>query len=116
MQPVLRTAFRSVMALGLFAATALPAHSARSRRLPPPAIPRMEVSRYRDDSAASLERRRLQLVAQERAGRGLPELTPDAELAEAARDHSREMNERGFFDHDSPAAGRRTPTDRYAQV
>jgi uncharacterized protein YkwD len=49
----------------------------------------------------------------ERRERGLQTLTPDPLLTETARAHSREMCDRGYFDHRSPIAEEKTPLDRY---
>lgn len=52
----------------------------------------------------------LELINAERVGAGLRTLVADAALREAARSHSREMFEQGYFAHDSPTSG--TPADR----
>jgi uncharacterized protein YkwD len=59
------------------------------------------------------EWRFLDLLNRERATRHLAELKPDPLLVEVAREHSREMCEKNYFDHVSPTAGERTPMDRY---
>ena len=43
---------------------------------------------------------------------GLPALAIDLNLCEAARDHSTDMEKQGFFSHESPVAGKKTPWDR----
>lgn len=43
---------------------------------------------------------------------GLPMLRIDDKLTLAARDHSQDMVHLGFFAHESPVAGKRTPSDR----
>ncbi len=43
---------------------------------------------------------------------GLRALMLDPKLCEAARDHSKDMAEKGFFAHDSPVPGKKTPWDR----
>lgn len=43
---------------------------------------------------------------------GLNALLIDPNLCEAARDHSNDMQEQGFFAHESPVAGKKTPWDR----
>jgi uncharacterized protein YkwD len=58
----------------------------------------------------------LQLLNRERASRGLVELKPDALLVDVAREHSREMCEKNYFDHVSPTPGRKTPMDRYLRA
>src|SRR5207244_1673179 len=55
------------------------------------------------------ELRFLDLLNRERAARHLTELKPDPLLVEVARQHSREMCEKNYFDHLSPTPGRRTP-------
>lgn len=47
---------------------------------------------------------------------GLNALTLDPKLCEAARNHSKDMEDRGFFAHDSPVPGRETPWKRAAEV
>ena len=54
------------------------------------------------------------MVNEERERRGLTPLTVDPVLTAAARQHSREMFELGYFDHYSPVRGLRSPIDRYA--
>jgi uncharacterized protein YkwD len=56
------------------------------------------------------EQEMLDLVNQERERHGLASLSSDPLLQEAARDHSREMFELGYFGHDSPVSG--SPSDR----
>ena len=43
---------------------------------------------------------------------GLPPLLFDAKLCEAAHGHSKDMLTRGFFAHESPVEGKKTPWDR----
>lgn len=46
---------------------------------------------------------------------GLNACLLDPSLCEAARDHSKDMAEKGFFAHDSPVPGKTTPWDRAAR-
>ena len=62
------------------------------------------------------EVRFLELLNHERGERGLVELKPDALLVEVAREHSREMCDKNYFDHVSPTTGCRTPMDRYLRA
>jgi uncharacterized protein YkwD len=62
------------------------------------------------------EQRFLDLLNQERGRRRLRELTVNPTLIQVARSHSREMSEKGYFDHESPTAGYRTPMDRYLRA
>lgn len=55
--------------------------------------------------AGALEARMLVLLNRDRAAQGLPALTADADLAEVARGHSREMVTAGYFAHLSPTGG-----------
>ena len=50
----------------------------------------------------SAEEKMLELVNEERAERGLPELVMDEELREVAREHSKDMFQRGYFGHQDP--------------
>ena len=43
---------------------------------------------------------------------GLNALVLDPKLCAAARDHSKDMAEKGFFAHESPVPGKKTPWDR----
>jgi len=43
---------------------------------------------------------------------GLSALAIDLKLCAAARDHSKDMKEKGFFAHESPVEGKKTPWDR----
>jgi uncharacterized protein YkwD len=43
---------------------------------------------------------------------GLDALTIDPKLTAAARDHSKDMQEQNFFEHESPLPGKKTPWDR----
>jgi len=56
----------------------------------------------------------VRLANQERAHRNLRQLVVDPVLVAAARQHSREMSDVGYFDHFSPVRGLRSPLDRYA--
>ena len=47
---------------------------------------------------------------------GLGALELDPKLCEAARDHSKDMAEQGFFAHESPVPGKKTPWDRAAKA
>lgn len=47
-----------------------------------------------------------------RIAAGLNALLIDPKLCEAARDHSKDMADLGFFAHDSPVKGKKTPWDR----
>lgn len=69
-----------------------------------------------EDRSPALERQMLQLIDRERQGRGLSSLRPDPILTEAARAHSADMAEKGYFHHVSPTPGRRTPMDRYTRA
>lgn len=60
--------------------------------------------------ATDQEQRVLQLINQERAAKGLRALAWDPILSQAARQHSQNMANRGFFNHVSPDG--RTASDR----
>ncbi|MGC8861174.1 MAG: CAP domain-containing protein [Armatimonadota bacterium] len=59
------------------------------------------------------EQRSIDLVNRERRARGLCVLSVNPLLVQVAREHSREMWEKGYFDHFSPTPGLRTPMERY---
>ena len=65
------------------------------------------------DAIANAEQRLLDLANAERRARGLRALAVNALLVQVAREHSREMWEKRYFDHFSPTPGLRTPMDRY---
>ena len=60
--------------------------------------------------AGTLELNRLRYLL------GLPLLRIDERLGRAARDHSTDMQTLGFFAHESPVEGKRTPGDRAARA
>ncbi len=55
----------------------------------------------------------IDLINEERKQRGLDRLKPHPVLAEVARSHSEDMRDHGFFAHESPLPGKRTPLDRF---
>ncbi|WP_171052349.1 CAP domain-containing protein [Haloterrigena sp. H1] len=63
---------------------------------------------------AAVERGIHEAVNDERTARGLNELAFDTELRDIARDHSRDMAERGYFSHTSPEGD--NFADRYADA
>ncbi len=65
---------------------------------------------------ASEERALITAINAERTTRGLEPLTSDPILTEAARSHSREMGDLGYFDHFSPTPALATPQDRYQKT
>ena len=71
-----------------YARTASPAYAAPVRAAAAAAV-----------AASGEERRLLELVNAERRAQGLGPLELDAELMNAARQHSRDMARQGFFDH-----------------
>ncbi|MBE6910448.1 MAG: sporulation protein [Ruminococcaceae bacterium] len=58
-----------------------------------------------DASERAYEREVVRLVNEERAKAGVAPLTEDGELSRIARLKSRDMRDRGYFDHNSPAYG-----------
>lgn len=54
------------------------------------------------DASSSFEQQVFQLVNQERAKQGLSPLTWNEDLANVARAHSKDMNDRKFMDHTNP--------------
>lgn len=59
------------------------------------------------------EKQLVERVNAERWDRGERVLAINPVLVKAAREHSREMGERSYFDHYSPTPSLRTPVDRY---
>lgn len=78
----------------------------------PPVIqpPQIIVSHIR---LSGNERRLVNLVNAERRSSGLNELKVNPMLVRIAREHSREMCEKDYFDHISPDPDLRTPKARY---
>ena len=62
------------------------------------------------ETRPDLETKMLELVNQERVQRGLPALRADPELTQVAREHSKDMFERGYFAHITPEG--KSPFDR----
>lgn len=62
------------------------------------------------------EQRFIDLTNSERLLRGLNALKMDTQLVEVAREHSKEMADKNYFDHVSPTPGLRTAVDRYLAV
>lgn len=58
----------------------------------------------------------LELCNKERVARGLNRLTLDLTLIKVAREHSAEMRDKSYFNHESPTEGRKTPLDRYLRA
>jgi uncharacterized protein YkwD len=78
---------------------------------PPPAVP-SNIALASTSSMAALERRVFELTNEERRRHGLSLFEPDDVLAEAARGHSMDMMQRGYFDHVTPEGV--TPQQRVA--
>lgn len=66
-----------------------------------------------DARIEKLEVLMLQIVNNERRGRGLSALNPDSRMAGIARAHSAEMRDKKYFAHESPTPGLREPLDRF---
>lgn len=76
----------------------------------PPSMPAAQVSQVQ---LSAQEQQFVDLVNGERWDRGLGVLTANPRLVQVAREHSREMYEKGYFDHISPVPEMRTPMARY---
>ncbi len=62
-----------------------------------------------EEAAGVLDLNRLRLLL------GLNAVAIDVKLCDASRDHSNDMRTLGFFAHESPVAGKKTPWDRAAR-
>lgn len=62
---------------------------------------------------SAYEKKVLELTNQERAKAGVPALKLDVELSKVAREKSRDMQSKGYFDHNSPTYG--SPFDMMKQ-
>ena len=71
------------------------------------------VAAYSAPTMTAVEQRFADLANAERWQRDLNVLTPNPLLVQVAREHSREMCAKSYFDHISPTSGSRTPMDRY---
>lgn len=71
----------------------------------PTAKPSASTGDYTTISVTAQEQKILNLLNQDRANNGLPSLTLDAELSRIARFKSCDMNEKGYFAHESPTYG-----------
>lgn len=65
-----------------------------------------------DDEVPVAEARGIEECNEWRMLVGLSALVIDPKLCAAARDHSKDMQEKGFFAHESPVPGKNTPWDR----
>ena len=65
-----------------------------------------------DDDVPADEARGIEECNRWRLYVGLNALVLDPKLCEASRDHSTDMKEQGFFAHESPVPGKKTPWDR----
>ncbi len=65
------------------------------------------------DKIIAIEQRFIDLTNSERWDQNLRVLAPNPLLTAVARAHSKEMAEKGYFDHVSPTPGQATPLDRY---
>jgi uncharacterized protein YkwD len=83
---------------------------------PPYIAPKPQTPLAKAPSATSEEMQFVQLVNQERMKRGLSRLVVDPLLIQVARDHSAEMRDKAYFNHESPTSGIKTPLDRYLKA
>lgn len=92
-------------------ATVKPAATVRPASAPQASTPNVPNSSpstgdYTTLSATAQEQKMLNLLNQDRARNGLSALPLDSELSAIARAKSREMMEKGYFSHESPAWGK----------
>lgn len=96
------------------------AEAARLAELGTPMTPRdREVFAANEALGATLDReeaRGIHALQRRRVLLGLPAQRIDPKLCDACRTHSRDMVEHGFFAHESPVPGRKTPWDRAAEA
>lgn len=76
-------------------------------------VPDKPVAVVAPASLTVAEQRFVDLINTERWNRELGALSMNPMLVQVARAHSREMYEKGYFDHSSPTPGLVTPMDRY---
>jgi uncharacterized protein YkwD len=101
-------------------ATPAPTMPAAPAAAPTPATPAPVTAKATAAAADAVEtaeeRRFVELVNIERRKRGLNELTIEPLLIKVARDHSREMQDKAYFNHNSPTSALKTPMDRYLKA
>lgn len=95
-------------ALALLAATS----GCRPATVAPAAPTAPDLAGAANSDLASIERDVVRWTNVQRLSRGLDPLAWNDVLARVARDHSAEMVRLGYFGHESPVAGRRTPLQR----
>ena len=79
----------------------LPADAVESELTPEDTVPQ-RIADGTGDFSDSMETQIADLINEERAAQGLKPLTTDPRLVNAARQHSREMNDLEYFSHQSP--------------
>ena len=97
--------------LSLYLATMLLGTNFSASTLPTDTTPAIEYVEY--VSTTSVEQKLVDLTNAERWDNDLRPLSVNPMLVEVAREHSREMSAKGYFDHISPTPGLRTPMNRY---
>jgi uncharacterized protein YkwD len=78
-----------------------------------PAVPSLAAT---PPAVVMAEQQILDLTNAERRNKGLGELSANPMLVQVARAHSREMCDKGYFDHLSPVAEHSTPVKRYVNA
>ena len=96
--------------LSLYLATLLLGTNFSASTTPPPPAPVAIVAPVR---MSAVEQRFVDLANMERRQRGLGTLSSNPLLVQVAREHSREMWVKNYFDHYSPTQELRTPMKRY---
>jgi uncharacterized protein YkwD len=81
-----------------------------------PAVPPTPLAIVMQAQLSSGEQRMVDLVNAERLAKGLGILKVNPLLVQVAREHSREMCEKGYFDHMSPTPGQGSPMQRYIRA
>ena len=76
------------------------------------AVKIMEANKKLQASVPAEEAQGVLVTNELRATLGLTALTIDPKLCNAARGHSKDMVEKGFFAHESPVPGKKSPWDR----
>ncbi|MCE5314492.1 MAG: CAP domain-containing protein [Armatimonadota bacterium] len=65
---------------------------------------------------SAMEQKYVDLTNAERWDKNLRVLSTNPLLTQVAREHSKEMWEKNYFDHNSPTPGLKTPMDRYLKA
>ncbi len=79
-------------------------------------MPGMHVNNATTVQMSTIEQQYVDMTNAERWDRNMRVLSTNPLLVQVAREHSREMWEKNYFDHYSPTPGLKTPMERYLKA